>query len=319
MPTFPSSPMDRLTASSTPNWPLPAHPHPSLVNVPKESKRHCRLLPAGMVNLSLAQMPDAVKVEGQKMKRLDCRMVEVAEQEVEKCVLKRKVGKGEEEEEEEEEEKKWKESNAEAERRKMRRKVVVERNSLVELIDAANALLASSMLDMEVIEPPKMSSIAVIEQPPSPTASMIDIAELDACDTAITTKRPSTGGACKTPTEAEGSTITATTVILPSARPIDPSNPISFDTALHSNPTSSSDLAHARNLTGAHLKRTMTTNAVRERQTMGTQNAQAAFDMVTQYGTVGRRTMLKRYVSVARKTKLSISEAVHRGFRGVFR
>ena len=273
------------------------------------------MLPAGMVNLSLAQMADAVKVEEQKMKRLDCRMVEVAEQEVEKCVLKRKVGKGEEEEEE----KQWKERNGEAERRKMRRKVVVERNSLVEMIEAANALLASSMLDMEVIEPPKISSIAVIEQPPSPTGSMIDIAELDACDTAITTKRPSTGETCKTPAEAEGSMATATTVVLPSARPVDPTNPISFDTALHSNPPSSSDLAHARNLTGAHLKRTMTTNAVRERQTMGTQNAQAAFDMVTQYGTVGRRTMLKRYVSVARKTKLSISEAVHSGFRGVFR
>ena len=313
--------MDRLTASSTPNWPLPAHPHPSLVNVPKESKRHCRLLPAGMVNLSLAQMADAVKVEEQKMKRLVCWMVEGAEQVVEKCVSKRMVGKGEEEEEEEEEEekKKWKERIAEAERRKMRRKVVVERNSLVEMIEAANALLASSMLHMEVIEPPKMSSIAVIEQHPSPTASMIDIAELDACDTAITTKRPSTGETCKNPAVAEASTITATTVILPSARPIDPTDPISFDTALHSNPPSSSDLAHARNLIGAHLKRTMTTNAVRERQTMGTQNAQAAFDMVTQYGTVGRRTMLKRYVSVARKTKLSVSEAVHRGFRGIFR
>ena len=317
MPTFPSSPMDRLTASSTPNWPLPAHPHPSLVNVPKESKRHCRLLPAGMVNLSLAQMADAVKVEEQKMKRLDCRMVEVAEQEVEKCVLKREVGKGEEGEEEEE--KKWKERNAEAERRKMRRKVVVERNSLVEMIEAANALLASSILDMGVIEPSKMSSIAVIEQPPSPTGSMIDIAELDACDTAITTKRPSTGETCEKPAVAEASTVTATSVILPSARPIDLTKPISVDTALHSNPPSSSDLAHARNLTDAHLKRTMTTNAVRERQTMGTQNAQAAFDMVTQYGTVGRRTMLKRYVSVARKTKLSVSEAIHRGFRGVFR
>ena len=263
-------------------------------------------------------MADAVKVEEQKMKRVDCMMVEVAEQEVEKCVLKRKVGGGEEEEEEEEE-KKWKERNAEAERRKMRRKMVVERNSLVEMIGAANALLASSMLDMEVIEPPEMSSIAVIEQPPSPTGSMIDIAELDACDTAITTKRPSTGETCKNPAVAEACTITATTVIFPSARAIDPTNPISFDTALHSNPPSSSDLAHARNLTGAHLKRTMTTNAVRGRQTMGMHDTLAAFDMVTQYGTVGRRTMLKRYVSVARKTKLSISEAVHRGFRGVFR
>lgn len=263
-------------------------------------------------------MADAVKVEEQKMKRLDCRMVEVAEQEVEKCVLKREVGKGEEEEEEEEE-KKWKERNAEAERRQMRREVVVERNSLVEMIEAANALLSSSMLDMEVIEPPKMCSIAVIERPPSPTGSMIDIAELDACDTAITTKRPSTGETCQTAAEAEGSMATATAVVLPSARPINPTDPVSFDTALHSNPPSSSDLAHARNLTGAHLKRTITTNAVRERQTMGMQNTLAAFDMVTQYGTVGRRTMLKRYVSVARKTKLSISEAVHRGFRGVFR
>lgn len=268
-------------------------------------------------------MADAVKVEEQKMKRLDCRMVEVAEQEVEKCVLKRKVGKGEEEEEEEvggeEEEKKWKERNAEAERRKMRRKVVVERNSLVEMIEAANALLASSMLDMEVIEPPKMSSIAVIERPPSPTGSMTDIAELEACDTAITTKRPSTGETCKTPAEAEGSMATATAVVLPSARPIKPTDPVSFNTALHSNSPSASDLAHAHNLTSAHLKRTMTTNAVRKRQTMGMQNTLAAFDMVTQYGTVGRRTMLKRYVSVARKTKLSVLEAVHRGFRGVFR
>ena len=207
----------------------------------------------------------------------------------------------------------------------MRRKGVVERDSLVEMIEAANALLSSSMLDMEVIEPPKMSSIAVIEQPPSPRASIIDVAELDACETAITkssssTTRPSTADTCGTPAEAEASTITVTAVVLPPfARPFSLTDPISFNTALHSNPPSSSDLAHARNLTSAHLKRTMTTNAVRERQTMGTQNALAAFDMVTQYGTVGKRTILKRYVSIAKKAKLSVSEAVHRGFRGVFR
>ena len=267
-------------------------------------------------------MANAVEFEEQ---RLDYKRVKVAELEVEKCVVfEREVREREEDGEEEMDGKK-----AEAERRKMRRrKVVVERNSLIKMIEAANALVASSMTDMEVIEPPKMASVAVIEQPASPTASsVVDIAELDACETAIakprsSTTRPSTAESCETlaGAEAEAATITATAaVVLPSARPTNRNPPISCNTALHSNLPSSSDLAHARNLTSAHLKRTMTRNAICERQTMGTQNAFAAFDMVTQYGTVGRRTKLSRYVSVARRTKLSVSAAVHRGFREVFR
>lgn len=278
--------MDRLTATSMappPDWPLPSLPLSSLVNVPKENKRHCRLFPAGMVHLNLTQMADH---EGRKdypegQKKLDYKKVEFTEHEFEKWVFERR-------------------RMQKMEKMQEKKKRIVEPNSFDEMIDAVDALMSSLISPTETMEPPKTSKVAAeIEKSHFPTTQVIEIAELDARETAIATT-PS-------PTETDNSNNNKS--LIPEEVPSPTTHPISLTTALHSNPPTAPERAFARNLSSAHHARMMTANAIRSSEGMkGQSNSLAAFDAATEYGKGVKKT-----------TKMSsFGGAVQKGFRGVF-
>lgn len=327
--------MDRFIATSTappPDWPLPLLPSHSLINVPKERKRHCRLLPADMVYLSLKQMADAADHEEQQKlqkqrKKLDFKEVEFMEQEFQKWADEcQKLQK-----------KKKKKSTMHKQTQK--KIAVVEPNSFDEMIDSVDTLLSSlTPPTTETSSPTKTSNAAATTHPSPPTASTIQIAELDACETAIT--KPSL------PTDTPRAKVhvpTTTTTHTPPPPPL----PLTFTTALHSNPPTRTDLAFARNLRTVHR----TLHSDRTIATKPQPSSAPTLTAVTHHGgktnvfkaAIGamtqRRGGKKRAVieaavdAVARqrgkgaagKKKgrmegmgLSFSEAVDKGFRGVF-
>ncbi|CAD6583904.1 MAG: hypothetical protein ASARMPREDX12_001483 [Alectoria sarmentosa] len=316
--------MDRLTATSTappaPNWPLPSFPPLTLINVPKESKRHCRLLPAGMVSLNLTQMAD-VRNHGEHQKP-NYKKGEFTEHEFERWAFERKKAR--------------KTKKKQGCRREIEQKVNIEEkksldpNSFDEMIDAVDTLLASLTSPTE----------AIIEQPPPQTASdeifavdesmelsspmaeiKFEIAELDAEETAIIPKPSSSSSSTHAETGtkiAEPETTThhttttaaddglaaaTTTTTTTSKKTLDPT------TALHSHPPSASERAFARDLSSARMRTSSSSKPGWDAR----MNALTRFDALTQYG------MLATKKKKTKMTKLSFCEAVHRGFREVFR
>ncbi|KAF6223299.1 hypothetical protein HO133_000141 [Letharia lupina] len=322
--------MDRFIATSTaprPDWPLPLLPSHSLINVPKERKRHCRLLPADMVYLSLKQMADAADHEEQKKlrnqrKKLDFKEVEFMEQEFQKWA--------------DECQKLQKKKKSKMHKQTQKKIAVVEPNSFDEMIDSVDTLLSSlTPPTTETSSPTKTSNTAATTHPSPPTASTIQIAELDACETAIT--KPSL------PTDTPRAKVhvpTTTAIHTP------PPPPITFTTALHSNPPTRTDLAFARNLsTALHSDQDQRTIATKPQPNAPTLIAvthhgrktnvfKAAIGAMTRCRGGKKRAVIEAAVDVvarqrgkgaAEKKKgrkermgLSFSEAVDKGFRGVF-
>ena len=205
-------------------------------------------------------------------------------------------------------------------------------NSFDEMIDAVDTLLASLTSPTEAIieqPPPQTASdeiFAVDEsmELSSPMAEIIEIAELDAEETAIIPK-PSSSSSTSSSTHAETGTkiaepeitthhtttaaadgLAATTSTSTKKKTID------LTTALHSHPPSASERAFAQNLSSARMRTFSSSEPGRDarRREM---NALAAFDTLTQYGMLATKKKKKK------TTKLSFCEAVHKGFREVFR
>lgn len=231
-----------------------------------------------MVNLNLSQM--AADYEGrqnfhEEQKKLDYKKVESAEHEMEKWVFERKRMQKREKIQE-----------------KKKRRRMVEPNSFDEMIDAVDALTSSLISPTEAMEP-QTPSYAAEQFPPPPTKTMIEIAELDACETAIiTTPSPSPS----LPAETDHNNKNRT-------KPSKPSESITaHPSPLHSNPPTTSERLFARNLGSAHHARMITADEMANQK-----KALAAFDAVTQYGK-----------GVKKRTKMSFGEAVQKGFRDVF-
>lgn len=138
---------------------------------------------------------------------------------------------------------------------------------------------------------------AMPEQPSSPTAT-INTAELDACEVPVPKPASSPAETDPQPAKEQPTVIAATSEKnnIPFSLPIDPT------TALSSNPLSPTERAFARDLSNAHHARLMVAKASREEQ----ENALVAFDAATGYG------------KVSKKTKLTFSGAVSKGFKGIF-
>ncbi|KAF6241403.1 hypothetical protein HO173_000113 [Letharia columbiana] len=120
---------------------------------------------------------------------------------------------------------------------------VVEPNSFDEMIDSVDTLLSSlTPPTTETSSPTKTSNTTTTTHPSPPTASTIQIAELDACETAITKPSLPYLHPARKSTRAHDHR--------DSTPP--PPPPLTFTTALHSNPPTRTDLAFARNLSTAH-------------------------------------------------------------------
>lgn len=330
--------MDRLTARSdskplppTPDdWPLSSLPHPSLVNVPKESKRHCRLLPAGMVNLTLAQMADAVGDE--EMMKLKKRNSNNRRRQVEMfggCESARGRRAADEYE------LKIRKKREEGMRMRRAKKIVVvveegEKITAVEqqpeTMDSVDELSPSRhpASDKTTQPPQKISSsspsspaAAPPTRPPrAPTSSMFETAHKT------------------TPTPTPTITITTTQPPLPNPPaphkpsrppqypPTTPQPPITIHTALHSNPPTFTDLTHARALTAKHShshspipNHNTTTSNTPARVSRRSRNTLAALAPAVAAGQQ-QRTTLTRYVSKARRTKGVVGRGLGRVFFG---
>ena len=305
--------MDRLTATSTapptPNWPLPSFPLLTLINVPKESKRYCRLLPAGTVSLNLTQMAD-VRDHGEHQK-LNYKKVEFTEHEFERWAFERKKAQ--------KKKKKKQACGQEVEQKvDVEEKKPLDPNSFDEMIDAVDTLLASLTSPTEaIIEPPTAAEVAVAPSPPAETTG--EIAELDVEETAIPKPPSSTSSTAaesgnNKPARPETTTHTTADSLAAPSKTVDPT------TALHSHPPSASERAFAVNLSSSGA-RTMTSSSSssskpgRDAARRKEQNALllAAFDAATQYGAVAKKKKKKK-----KTTKLSFCEAVNKGFREVF-
>ena len=279
--------MDRLTATSMapqPDWPLLSLPNASLTNVPKANKRHGRLFSDGMVNLKLTQMADheRQKIYPEEQKQLDYKIVQLTEHEFEKWVFERKRMQKREKIQEK------------------KKKRISEPNSFDEMIDAVDTLMSSPISPTEIMKPRKRSiaTAAEIEQFHFPTPHVIEIAELDACETAITTTPPPS---TSSPAECDNSN-NESLELEEASEPT--THPITLTTALHSNLATASERTFARNLSSARHARLMTVNAI-----MMGQDSLATFDAVTEYGQGVKKTTMKMS---------SFGKAVQKGFRGFF-
>ena len=221
-------------------------------------------------------MADVRDHEGYK--KLDYKSVESTEHEFEKWAFERKKAQ---------KKKKKQGCRWEIEQKvDIEEKKIFDPNSFDEMIDAVDTLLASLTSPTETIEPPTTAKAAAT----SPTVEIIEIAELDAEETAMIPKPPSSSTS-STHAETGNKAAEPKTTTHTALAAIDPT------TALHSHPPSASERAFAVNLGGAY-------HARRKEQ----QNALSRFDTLTQYGTVVKK----------KKTKLSFREAVNKGFREVF-
>lgn len=320
--------MDRLTACSKPlpptpdDWPLSSHPHPSLVNVPKESKRHCRLLPAGMVNLTLAQMADAVRDEEmtklKKKNRRQVGMFAANESEGGKCAI-------------DEYELKMKRKREDGMRMRREKKIVIEEDEKVtaveqqpETMDPVDEQVSSlhHPSDKIIQQPRKLSpssAAATPTRPPRATTSRTFETAHKTTAPIITITQPSVPNPPLTAHNPSHPPRTTTTTT--------PHPPITVHTALHSNPPTTTDITHACALTARHShshshtpnrarNTTTTTTLARSRRNRNRNpNTLSTFDALGPYGRQAvvageqqqqQRTTLTRYVSKARRTKRAL-------------
>lgn len=240
-------------------------------------------------------------------KKLDYKKVEFTEHEFEKWAFECKKG------EKKMMKRKRKQEGLERRRKKIR---VVKRNSFDEMIESVDALLAS--LESPVArtigreKAPEIVAMSEHEYISSPTTAIIEIAELDACESAISKSNetvipePSTQTA-ETGIKPAKADVSETTKNVATCKEniITPAPPaIDFTTALHSNPPSSSERVFARNLTNAHRARMVAAMSTHEL-------ALPTFDEATEYDNEAPEKKKK-------KTKLTFSKAVSKGFREIF-
>lgn len=368
--------MDRFTAPSITDWPLPPLPISSLVNVSRESKRHCRILPAGIVDLNLTQMADAaanhekhvrrkfreeqarkklheeqsrMRFHEEHSKKLDYEKVEFTEHEFEKGAFGCKKG-----------EKKRKRKQEHLERKKIR---VVEPSSFDEMLESVDALLTSlespvartikrekapdalamseheytSSPMTEVIEIAEFNdtlesadmlasslkspvvrnietqttshAIAISHTSSAPT-EIIEIAELDAYETAIPRpSTPTTKTDCKSALadyRKKGKDIATrkeNIITPPPAHTV-----INFITPLHSNPPTSNERAFARKLRNEH----------HAHRVAGLGSHELTFPISDEVIEHDSEEGCAKKKKKTKKTKLSFSKAVSKGFKEIF-
>ena len=248
------------------------------------------------------------KIREEQGKKVDYKKVEFTEHEFEKWAFECKKKGGEKKRKRER-----KQENLDG-RKKVR---IVEPNSFDEMIESVDALLASleSPVAKTVIgreKAPEVFAMSEHEYASSPATAVIEIAELDAWESAIPRSnetaipKPSTPIA-ETGTKPAKADVcdTATKVATCKENITTPAYPvIDITTALRSNPPSSSEQSFARNLTNAHRARMIAAMSTHEL-------ALPTFDEATGYD--GNVAPAKK-----NKTMMTFSKAVSKGFRGIF-
>lgn len=231
-------------------------------------------------------------------KKLDYKKVEFTEHEFEKGAFECKKG-----------EKKRKRKYEHLERKKIK---VVEPNSFDEMLESVDALLTSlespvaRTINRENV--PDVLAMSEQEYTSSPPTAIIEIAELDAHETAIPRPSTPTRHTGSKPTLADnrkkGKDIVSCKELIITPPVID------LTTALHSNPLSSTERAFARKLGKAH-------HAHRVVDLGNHELALPIFGEVTEYDGKGA-TAKKKKKTKTKKMKLSFSKAVSRGFKEIF-
>lgn len=234
--------MDRLTASSTapsPDWSIA-----SLVNVPHENKRHCRIFDASTVSLNLAQMTEAAEREAQEER--DGQEVELTEAEAERMRVQQRMQEKIDEEEQ-----------------------ANESSSFDEMIKSVDALLSSTSL-AEVIPPttPSPATSPYTSPPPPETTTSADFSARETTTAAPSGLNPATAD--------PHTTTTPTTAPLP---PITPTTALHSHPPSSTERTFAHDLRAAH-----HARLTAAEPTQEKRRIPTPANALAAFDAVTQYG-----------------------------------